>query len=76
MQKAVIILQSFCLLFTGSGITLEAVAGHQIGPLLIAAGSLIFAISVKLNKTHLIRENKRLRNSQKNNNHGKSLDTN
>jgi len=60
------ILQSACLLVTGSGITLEAISGHSIGPLLIAAGSLIFAISVKVNKRSLIEENKRLHNSQKN----------
>lgn len=67
MRTAVVILQSACLLVTGGGITFEAIAGNQIGALLIAAGSLIFAISVKVNKQAIIRENKELRNKTKTN---------
>ena len=67
MRTIVVILQSACLLVTGSGITLEALSGHNVGALLIAGGSLIFAISVKVNKRAIIRENKELRNKTKNN---------
>ena len=66
MRIAVIILQSACLLITGSGITFEVLRGQHIGALLIAAGSLIFAISVKVNKRAIIEENRELRNKTKN----------
>lgn len=74
MRTLVMILQFMCLALTGTGIVSEWLRGIDIGPLLIAAGSLIFAISVKVNKVALLRELKQLRNSHKNDNHGESMD--
>lgn len=55
MIYAIFILQIVCILVTGFGIYVEYTLGADVGYLLITAGSLIFAVTVKLTKIKLLR---------------------
>jgi len=69
MRTFALILQGVCVLLTGSGLALEYFSGVNLGLLLITAGSFIFAVSVKINKIRILKDNRKLLND-KNNDHG------
>lgn len=64
MKTLVIVLQSFCIGLTLSGIYVEWLYEANLGFLLITLGSLTFAISTKLRKTILERTIKKLLNEK------------
>lgn len=66
MRKLAIILQIICIFLTFSGIAIEYYYKANLGFLLITAGTFIFAMSVKVNKRALQRENRQLLNEKKN----------
>lgn len=61
MRIAAFILQLFCLLFSGGGITLYFLSGAELAYILITIGTVIFAVSTKLYKLALFKENKKLK---------------
>ena len=65
MRLAALILQTICIIFTASGIGFQYLKDADLGLLLITAGSFIFAISVKITKTRLIRTIKDLQQTIK-----------
>jgi len=62
MEKLVITLQLICLVLTGVGIGIEIRFHADVGYLLITAGGVIFAVSEKIAKYSLRKENKKLKN--------------
>ena len=66
MRIAAFILQLFCLIFSGGGLTIYFIDGADCGFILITLGSLIFAVSTKLYKLALLKENKSLKKGQQN----------
>ena len=62
MKNAAFVLQTFCIIFTLTGIYIEFTYQANIGFLLLTVGSFTFAISTKLNKIAIKRENRKLRN--------------
>jgi len=66
MRTIAFILQLFCLLFSGGGITLYLLSGAELAYILITLGTLIFAVSTKLYKLALLKENKSLKKGQQN----------
>jgi len=66
MRIAAFILQLVCLVLSGGGLTVYFFDGAGCGFILITAGSLIFAVSTKLYKLALLKENKLLKKGQQN----------
>ena len=61
MRTVAFILQLVCLVLAGAGITIEFLLKAGLGFILITAASVIFAISTKLYKLALLKENKSLK---------------
>lgn len=55
MIYVIFFLQIVCIFTVGIGIYIELTLGADLGYLLITAGSLLFAVSVKLTKIKLLR---------------------
>ena len=64
MRTAAFILQIVCLVFSGGGIALYFLSGAGLAFILITSGSVIFAVSTKLYKLSLLKENKRLKSKE------------
>jgi len=62
MERLVITLQLICIALTGMGIGIEIRFHADVGYLLITAGGVIFAVSEKIAKYSLRKENKKLKN--------------
>ncbi len=75
MRTIAFILQLFCLLFSGGGITLYFLSGAPLSLILITSGSVIFAVSTKLYKLALLKENKQLKRKEHNGKQTKNLET-
>lgn len=61
MRTLAFILQIICLVFAGVGLTVEFLMEAGVGFILITTASVIFAVSTKLYKLALIKENKELK---------------
>jgi len=66
MRIVAFILQLFCLAFLGAGLVIEFINGALLGSILITLASVIFAVSTKLYKLALLKENKQLKKGQQN----------
>ena len=64
MRTAAFILQIVCLVFSGGGIALYFLSGAGLAFILITTGSVIFAVSTKLYKLALLKENKQLKSKE------------
>jgi len=62
MERIVLTLQLICIALTGVGIGIEIRFHADVGYLLITAGGVIFAVSEKIAKYSLRKENRKLRN--------------
>ena len=71
MRTTAFILQLLCLALGGAGITLELLRGAFFGFVLITAASIIFAVSTKIYKLALLKENKQLKERTKENEQSK-----
>lgn len=76
MNTLIAILQILCILATATGIYIEYKFNADMGFLLITAGSLIFAVTTKLNKIRLRRRIKQLTNSHKTQHYERNLECN
>lgn len=72
MRTIAFILQIICLVFAGAGITIEFLFKAGLGFILITVASVIFAISTKLYKLALYKENKMLNQQKEVNNENKN----
>lgn len=61
MRTIAFILQIICIVFAGAGLTIEFLMEAGLGFILITTASVIFAVSTKLYKLALIKENKELK---------------
>ena len=66
MRTIAFILQIICLVFAGAGITIEFLFKAGLGFILITVASVIFAVSTKLYKLALLKENKYLKRKEQN----------
>ena len=64
MRTAAFILQLICVIFSDGGITLYLLSGAELAYILITTGTLIFAVSTKLYKLALLKENKYLKSKE------------
>ena len=60
-------MQICCLVLGGAGLTIEVLHGAFLGFVLITAASIVFAVSTKLYKLALLKENKSLKEGTKEN---------
>ena len=72
MRTTAFILQLLCLVLGGAGITIELLRGAFLGFIFITAASIIFAVSTKLYKLALLKENKHLKERTKNDEQNKN----
>lgn len=75
MRTIAFILQLLCLVLGGAGLTLELLHGAFIGFILTTAAALIFAVSTKLYKLALLKENKSLKERNEKHENICNLDT-
>ncbi len=71
MRTTAFILQLLCLALGGAGITIEFLLKAGLGFIFITAASLIFAVSTKLYKLALLKENKQLKERNQENEQSK-----
>jgi len=66
MRTAAFILQLICMVLSLVGIGVEFLYEANIGFVLITLATIIFAVSTKLYKSALLKENKQLKKGQQN----------